>query len=450
MPLYIDNKEIVVKKHSTILQICSDCGLFIPRFCFHQGLSIAANCRMCLVQVEDSLKLLASCAVTTSPNLKIFTKSDVVKKARESIIEFLLINHPLDCPICDQGGECDLQDQTVMFGSDRGRYYEQKRAIKELTLGPIIKTFMSRCIHCTRCVRFANEVLSIDSLGLIGRGGKARITTFIKALFISELSGNIADICPVGALTLKPYAFMSRSWEHKHFVCVDFFDSFGANIRVDVRNNEIMRVLPYGNNLFTNFDWITDRIRFSLDGLFVQRLSTPFLLVAGFSSFKLTVCSWAQISSFLFKIFEEWSFCFFFSKSLCFNFSKISFSLGPVQDMRDYLAFRKLSSGTNFNFKFNSCFKRVFFFQPVFRSNYTFLFNSASFSLLESILVLGLNVAKELPLFNVILNKFSKVQKRDVLLIATKQQASFSFITAGLSMVAFLHFLLGRSPLPII
>ena len=210
MKFYINNKLVETKKVYTIIQICSKIGIEIPRFCYHSKLSIAANCRMCLVQLENSLKPVASCAVSVLEGMSVYTNTNLVKKIRESVLEFLLINHPLDCPICDQGGECDLQDQTLIFGSDRGRFYEKKRAVKDLYVGNLIKTFMTRCIHCTRCIRFSDEISKEFNLGVLGRGNMMKITTYFVDSIKSPLSGNLIDICPVGALTSKPYAFTSR------------------------------------------------------------------------------------------------------------------------------------------------------------------------------------------------------------------------------------------------
>jgi NADH-ubiquinone oxidoreductase-G iron-sulfur binding region/2Fe-2S iron-sulfur cluster binding domain len=276
LQLIIDDVYVVSTENYTILQLCFYLDKFLPRFCYHNKLSIAANCRMCLVQLDDSPKLLASCAVNVAPSMNIYTSNDIIRKARESVLEFLLINHPLDCPICDQGGECDLQDQTVLFGSDRGRFYEFKRAVRDINIGQVVKTFMNRCIHCTRCIRFATEILGLYDLGLTGRGGKMRISTFITKTINSELSGNISDICPVGALTIKAYAFKARPWELRSFVSIDIFDAFGSNIRVDVRGLEIMRVLPYCNYNI-NEEFITDKARLFFDGLAMNRLYSPVL-----------------------------------------------------------------------------------------------------------------------------------------------------------------------------
>lgn len=272
----VNGLPLEVRKGITILQACTQAGIEIPRFCYHERLSIAGNCRMCLVEVEKSPKPVASCAMPVMDNMKIFTNTPLVKKAREGVLEFLLVNHPLDCPICDQGGECDLQDLTMAYGSDRGRFHEYKRGVEDKNIGPLVKTVMTRCIHCTRCVRFAAEIAGIPEIGTVGRGKDTEISTYIQKIFNSELSGNIIDLCPVGALTSKPYAFTARSWELQSTESIDVLDAVGSNIRIDVRGSEIMRVLPRLNE-DVNEEWISDKARFSYDGLKRQRLNTPMV-----------------------------------------------------------------------------------------------------------------------------------------------------------------------------
>lgn len=276
----INDFQYTINNKLTLIQACLKNKVDIPRFCFHEKLSIAGNCRMCLVEDLKQVKPLASCAINVSNSMSIYTNTLKVKKARESVLEFLLANHPLDCPICDQGGECDLQDQSVVFGSDRGRFYEFKRAVEDKDCGPLIKTIMNRCIHCTRCVRFSNEVAGINILGVTGRGSKMEIGFYIENLMRSELSGNVIDLCPVGALTSKPFAFTSRPWELKSYNSIDILDSLHSNIRVDVRGTKIMRILPR-INYDLNEDWITDKIRFSYDSFRRQRLYDPMVKVGG-------------------------------------------------------------------------------------------------------------------------------------------------------------------------
>ncbi|MEC8546116.1 MAG: 2Fe-2S iron-sulfur cluster-binding protein, partial [Pseudomonadota bacterium] len=240
----VDGIAVEVEPGTTILQACEEAGVEIPRFCYHERLSVAGNCRMCLVEVEKAPKPVASCAMPVAPDMVVNTQSDSVKSAREGVMEFLLINHPLDCPICDQGGECDLQDQALGYGVDSSRFEDNKRAVEEKEMGPLVKTVMTRCIHCTRCVRFATEVAGVPEIGAIGRGEDMEITTYLEASLESEMSGNVIDLCPVGALTSKPYAFTARPGELRKTETIDAMDAVGSNIRVDVRGREVMRILP--------------------------------------------------------------------------------------------------------------------------------------------------------------------------------------------------------------
>lgn len=274
--LTIDGKEIVVPEGTTVIQACEMLGIEIPKFCYHERLMIAGNCRMCLVEMERSPKPIASCAQPCMENMVIKTDTEMVRKAREGVMEFLLINHPLDCPICDQGGECDLQDQALFYGKDSNRFDENKRTVRDKYMGPLIKTHMTRCIHCTRCVRFLDDVAGTQELGAIGRGEDMEITTYIESALSSELSGNIIDLCPVGALTSKPYAFKARSWELKKTESIDVLDAVGSNIRIDSRGNEVMRILPRVNEDI-NEEWLADKSRFSYDGLKYQRLDAPII-----------------------------------------------------------------------------------------------------------------------------------------------------------------------------
>ncbi len=296
--LKVDGKEIEVPDHFTLLQACEEAGAEVPRFCFHERLSVAGNCRMCLVEVKGGPpKPAASCAMGVrdlrpGPNgeaPEVFTTTPMVKKAREGVMEFLLINHPLDCPICDQGGECDLQDQAMAFGIDSSRYSENKRAVEDKYIGPLVKTIMNRCIHCTRCVRFTTEVAGITELGLIGRGEDAEITTYLEQAMTSELQGNVVDLCPVGALTSKPFAFTARPWELNKTESIDVMDAVGSAIRVDTRGREVMRILPRINEEI-NEEWISDKTRFIWDGLKTQRLDRPYVRKDG----RLQPATWAD------------------------------------------------------------------------------------------------------------------------------------------------------------
>ena len=274
--LTIDGHEVEVADGLSILQACQSIGIEVPHFCFHERLSIAGNCRMCLVEVEKAPKPVASCAMPVVEGMVVNTDSKAAKTAQRGVMEFLLINHPLDCPICDQGGECDLQDQAMAFGMGRSRYLENKRAVIEKNMGPLISTIMTRCIHCTRCIRFATEVAGVEELGAIGRGEHMEITTYLERSMGSELSGNVIDLCPVGALTSKPYAFNARSWELDKTESIDVLDAVGSNIRVDARGGTVMRVLPRLNEEI-NEEWISDKTRFSCDGLARQRLDQPYV-----------------------------------------------------------------------------------------------------------------------------------------------------------------------------
>ncbi|NYS23570.1 NADH-quinone oxidoreductase subunit G [Rhodobacteraceae bacterium 2376] len=296
--IIIDDREIEVPPAMTLIQACEEAGIEIPRFCYHERLSIAGNCRMCLVEVVGGPpKPAASCAMQVkdlrpgpegAPPV-IRTNSPMVRKAREGVMEFLLINHPLDCPICDQGGECDLQDQAMAYGVDFSRYREPKRATEDLNLGPLVETHMTRCISCTRCVRFTSEVAGVMVMGQTGRGEDAEITTYLGALIESELQGNIIDLCPVGALVSKPYAFTARPWELKKTETIDVMDALGSNIRVDTKGREVMRILPRENH-GVNEEWISDKTRFVWDGLRRQRLDRPYVRKNG----KLTPATWAE------------------------------------------------------------------------------------------------------------------------------------------------------------
>src|ERR1700688_4884691 len=295
--LIVDGKEIEVPPEYTLLQACEAAGAEIPRFCFHERLSIAGNCRMCLIEVVGLPKPQASCAMGVKdlpPNkdgsLRILnTRTPMVKKAREGVMEFLLINHPLDCPICDQGGECDLQDQAMAYGVDASRYVENKRAVEEKYIGPLVKTIMTRCIHCTRCIRFSTEVAGVSELGAIGRGEDMEITTYLEQAMTSELQSNVVDLCPVGALTSKPYAFAARPWELNKTQSIDVMDALGSAIRIDTRGREVMRILPRTNDA-VNEEWISDKTRHVVDGLRTQRLDQPYLRVNG----RLRVATWKE------------------------------------------------------------------------------------------------------------------------------------------------------------
>jgi NADH-quinone oxidoreductase subunit G len=302
LKLKVNNIDLEVEEGLTVLQACEKAGVEIPRFCYHEKLSIAGNCRMCLVEMEKSPKPVASCAMPAAEGMNIKTNTPFVEKARKGVMEFLLANHPLDCPVCDQGGECDLQDQSMFYGVDKSRYKENKRSVPEKNMGPLIKTQMTRCIHCTRCVRFATEVAGVPELGAIGRGEDMQITTYLEQAMQSELSANVVDLCPVGALTSKPYVFEARPWELKKTETIDVMDAIGSNIRVDTYDWEVKRVLPIINEDI-NEEWISDKTRYACDGLLNQRLDTPFIKYNG----KFEKASWEEVYKIIKSKFENTS-----------------------------------------------------------------------------------------------------------------------------------------------
>jgi NADH-quinone oxidoreductase subunit G len=302
LKLKVNNIDVEVEEGLTVLQACEKAGVEIPRFCYHEKLSIAGNCRMCLVEMEKSPKPVASCAMPAAEGMNIKTNTTFVEKARKGVMEFLLANHPLDCPVCDQGGECDLQDQSMFYGVDKSRYKENKRSVPEKNMGPLIKTQMTRCIHCTRCVRFATEVAGVPELGAIGRGEDMQITTYLEQSMQSELSANVVDLCPVGALTSKPYVFEARPWELKKTETIDVMDAIGSNIRVDTYDWEVKRVLPIINEDI-NEEWISDKTRYACDGLLNQRLDTPFIKYNG----KFEKASWEEVYKIIKSKFENTS-----------------------------------------------------------------------------------------------------------------------------------------------
>src|SRR5215831_13457223 len=287
--LTVDGQEVEVEPGTTVLQAAQALGIEVAHFCFHERLAIAGNCRMCLVEQERAPKPIASCAMPVAPGMVIHTQSERARSARHAVMEMLLINHPLDCPICDQGGECDLQDQAMAYGFDRGRYLENKRAVADKNFGPLVSTEMNRCIHCTRCIRFMTEVAGVEELGATSRGEHMEITTYVEKALSSELSANIIDLCPVGALTSKPYAYIARPWELAKTESIDVTDAVGSNIRVDSRGPQVLRVLPRVNEA-VNEEWISDKTRYAIDGLVRRRLDRPYVRRDG----KLQPATWTE------------------------------------------------------------------------------------------------------------------------------------------------------------
>ena len=382
----INGKEIEFEKGMTVLQACELADVEIPRFCYHEKLSIAGNCRMCLVELEKSPKPIASCAMPAADGMNIKTNTAFVEKARKGVMEFLLANHPLDCPVCDQGGECDLQDQSMYYGVDKSRFVENKRQVKEKYMGPLIKTQMTRCIHCTRCVRFATEVAGVPEIGAIGRGENMEITTYLEKAMESELSANVIDLCPVGALTSKPYAFEARPWELKKTESIDVMDAVGSNIRVDTYNWEVKRILPRLNNDI-NEEWISDKTRYSCDGLLKQRLDVPYIK----KNNKLQKSNWDEVISILVE------------KIKLINPNEIAGHIGDMVNLENALSFKKLFSvlkSNNLEFR-----EKKLFIDSSEKSNY--IFNSSIKGIEESdlILLVGTNPRHEATMLNARIRK---------------------------------------------
>ena len=393
LKLKVNNIEIEVDDGLTVLQACEKAGVEIPRFCYHEKLSIAGNCRMCLVEIEKSSKPVASCAMPAAEGMSIKTNTSFVEKARKGVMEFLLANHPLDCPVCDQGGECDLQDQSMFYGVDKSRYKENKREVPEKNMGPLIKTQMTRCIHCTRCIRFATEVAGVPELGAIGRGEDMQITTYLEKSMESELSANVVDLCPVGALTSKPYVFEARPWELKKTESIDVMDAIGSNIRVDTYGWEVKRVLPRINEDI-NEEWISDKTRYACDGLLNQRLDTPYIKYNG----KFEKASWNEV----FNIIK--------SKLKNINKDKVCGITGDLVNMETLFIFKEFFNKTLGSTNIESRSDHTYL-NPNKRENY--LFNSTINGIEEAdfILLIGSNPRYEATILNARIRK-SYVQNK--------------------------------------
>ncbi len=385
--IIVNNKEIEFEKGMTVLQVCELAKAEIPRFCYHERLSIAGNCRMCLVEIEKSPKPVASCAMPAVDGMVIKTNTPFVEKARKGVMEFLLANHPLDCPVCDQGGECDLQDQSLFYGLDNSRYTENKRQVEEKHMGPLIKTQMTRCIHCTRCIRFATEVAGIPELGAIGRGEDMEITTYLEKSMESELSANVIDLCPVGALTSKPYAFEARPWDLKKTETIDVMDAVGSNIRVDTYGWEVKRVLPRVNDDI-NEEWISDKTRYACDGLLKQRLDTPYVRENG----RLQKKSWNQALQLL------------ISKLKSFDPNEMAGLVGDLADLEMIYSFKLFFEKCLGSTNFESRQDRIYI-NPLERMNY--IFNSSINGIENSdlILLVGTNPRLEATILNARIRK---------------------------------------------
>jgi len=387
LKLKVNDIEVEVEEGLTVLQACEKAGVEIPRFCYHEKLSIAGNCRMCLVEMEKSPKPIASCAMPAADGMVIKTNTPKIEKSRKGVMEFLLANHPLDCPVCDQGGECDLQDQSMFYGIDKSRFKENKRAVPDKNMGPLIKTQMTRCIHCTRCIRFATEIAGVPELGAIGRGEDMQITTYLEKSMQSELSGNVIDLCPVGALTSKPYVFEARPWELKKTETIDVMDAVGSNIRVDTYDWEVKRVLPIINEDI-NEEWISDKTRYACDGLLNQRLDIPYIKYNN----KFEKASWDEV----YKIIK--------SKIVNTKKDKICGFVGDLTNMEASFIFKEFFDRTIDTNKYESRSSKSFINSSV-RENY--LFNSTINGIEETdlILLIGANPRFEATILNARIRK---------------------------------------------
>ncbi|TRY79549.1 hypothetical protein TCAL_12405 [Tigriopus californicus] len=412
---FIDGKKVLVDPGTTVLQAAALAGVEIPRFCYHDRLSIAGNCRMCLVEVEKSAKPVAACAMPVMNGWKVKTNSDFTRKAREGVMEFLLVNHPLDCPICDQGGECDLQDQSMAFGSDRSRFTDNdicgKRAVEDKNLGPLVKTVMTRCIHCTRCVRFASEVAGCEDLGTTGRGNEMQIGTYVEKMLMTELSGNVIDLCPVGALTSKPYAFMARPWETRKTETIDVLDAMGSNIVVTHRTGEVLRILPRMNEDI-NEEWLSDKSRFACDGLKRQRLTEPMIKN---NNGELTPCSWEEAIVTVAKVLDSTAG----DKMAAVAGGQ---ALIALKDMFNRLGCETLATEEIFPMDGTG---------TDFRSNYLLNTGIAGVEDADLVLLIGTNPRYEAPLFNARLRKCWIHNELDVAMVGPKVDLTYDYEHLG-------------------
>ncbi len=419
--LIVDGKEIDVPPEYTLLQACEAAGAEIPRFCFHERLSIAGNCRMCLIEVVGIPKPQASCAMGVkdlmpnkdgSPKV-LSTRSPMVRKAREGVMEFLLINHPLDCPICDQGGECDLQDQSMAYGVDASRYRENKRAVEDKYLGALVKTSMNRCIQCTRCVRFSAEVAGVPELGAIGRGEDMEITSYLEQAMRSELQGNVVDLCPVGALTSKPYAFAARPWELTKTESIDVMDALGSAIRIDTRGSEVMRILPRTNDDI-NEEWISDKTRHVVDGLRSQRLDQPYVREAG----KLRPATWHE------------AFSAIAAKVAKANPKRMGAIVGDLAAVEEIFALKDLM--TRLDVGNLDCRQDGAALDPAWgRASYLFNATIAGIDAADALLIVGSNPRKEAAVLNARIRKRWRAGKFPIGVIGPKVDLTYTYDYLG-------------------
>ncbi len=419
--LIVDGREVEVPAHFTLLQACEEAGAEIPRFCFHERLSIAGNCRMCLVELKGAPKPVASCAwgvrdCRPGPNgepPEVSTRSQLTRKAREGVMEFLLINHPLDCPICDQGGECDLQDQAMAYGVDSSRFHENKRAVEDKYIGPLVQTFMNRCIHCTRCIRFSTEVAGVSELGATGRGEDMEITTYLERAMTSELQANVVDLCPVGALTSKPYSFKARPWELTKTESIDVMDALGSNIRVDARGKAVMRILPRLNEL-VNEEWISDKTRYCVDGLGVQRLDRPYLRVDG----RPQPVSWPE------------AFAAIAERVGATSGERIGAIAGDLAGVEEMFALKVLME--SLGSKNIDCRQDGAALDPALgRGSYIFNATVAGIEAADAVLIVGSNPRKEAPVLNARIRKRWRLGRLPIGLIGEKADLTYAYDYLG-------------------
>lgn len=426
--IFINDKKYEVSNTDyTLLQFCENLGHSIPRFCYHEALSIAGNCRMCLVELEGASKPVVACSTSLEADMVFYTNNEVVKYMREAVLEFLLINHPLDCPICDQGGECDLQDQTMIFGSDRGRFYGVKRSVEDKYFGPFIKTIMTRCIHCTRCIRYFDEIVGLNSIGTMGRGVNTEISSYISLPLLDEVSGNVIDLCPVGALTSKPYAFSARPWELVSYESIDILDSLNSNIKVDVKGNIVMRILPKINyNL--NEEWITDFIRFSYDGFRNERLTFPMSKIIKNNNILFEYCSWNTI--------------FFKLKYLFSNYNFIHLYIGDAIDLySSFLLKYWIDSTSNIIYSYFDDFS-----DNSLKNDFLLTSSLDEFLQFSNFLILKLDLKKNISVLNIKLKKMKWRYQDDINIyyIGSNNKFNYKYKQIGLSNVILLSILKGK------
>ncbi|XP_035249481.1 NADH-ubiquinone oxidoreductase 75 kDa subunit, mitochondrial-like isoform X2 [Anguilla anguilla] len=430
LEVFVDGKPVMVEPGTTVLQACEKVGVQIPRFCYHERLSVAGNCRMCLVEIETSPKPVAACAMPVMKGWNILTNSEKTRKAREGVMEFLLANHPLDCPICDQGGECDLQDQSMMFGSDRSRFTGDKRAVEDKNIGPLVKTIMTRCIHCTRCIRFATEIAGVEDLGTTGRGNGMLVGTYVEKMFMSELSGNVIDICPVGALTSKPYAFTARPWETRETESIDVLDAVGSNIVVSTLGGEVMRILPRLNE-DVNEEWISDKTRFAYDGLKRQRLTQP--MVKGASG-QLTPSSWEDALTRVAGALQG------------AQGKDIAAIAGGLVDAEALISLKDLLNRLNSD---SLCTEELFPMAGAgadLRSNYLLNTRISGIEEADLLLLVGTNPRYEAPLFNARIRKSWLHNELQVALVGREVDLSYSYEHLGESAQVLQEIASGTHP----